>query len=174
MRTRLACVLVVVAALGGCVRGPAETVGTPSAVSPTPTLKPSTDTVLIHFGDATVDAEVVYKPEDTQRGLMHRQELAEDGGMLFLFAGGPRGGGFWMKNTLIPLSIAYLRKVEDGSFRVVDIQDMEPCDKGDDCPTYEAKALFDSALEVNQGWFDRNGVSEGGRAVVEGSLPTPS
>ena len=65
-------------------------------------------------------------------------------------------GGFWMKNTLIPLSIAFFD--QDGE--ILEILDMDPCEK-DPCPTYDPGVPYWGALEVNKGAFDEWGVSAG-------------
>lgn len=131
--------------------------------------------VVVSFGDREVGdrevvAEVAATPSERGRGLQHRDHLPRDAGMLFLFPE-RREGGFWMKDTLIPLSIAFLR--EDGRegdvarYEVVAILDMEPCE-ADPCPSYEPGLPYDAALEVNQSWFAEAGVEVGDRARVEG------
>ncbi len=109
------------------------------------------------FGADTVVAEVARTPDERAEGLMYREELAEDAGMLFIF---PESSvrGFWMQNTYIPLDIAFL----DASFRVVDIQQMEPLTTDQ----HTARAPFMYALEVNQGWFEAHGVGIGAVAEV--------
>jgi uncharacterized membrane protein (UPF0127 family) len=86
---------------------------------------------------------------------MHRRALAGDSGMLFVFPS-PRRGGFWMKNTLIPLSIAFTDR--HGVIRK--ILDMKPC-RSDPCPIYDPHVTYRSALEVNRGAFRRWGVEVG-------------
>jgi len=103
-------------------------------------------------GDPRVWLELAVTAEQQSRGLMFRPSLPEDQGMLFKF-NQRTNGAFWMRNTLIPLSIAYIE--DDGT--VLDIQDMQP--QSDD-PHYPARPYW-YALEVNQGWFDRNGVAPG-------------
>jgi len=104
--------------------------------------------------------EVAETPEQQMRGLMYRTELAEDHGMVFLF---PRAtdAGFWMKNTKIPLSIAFF----DQNGRIVRILDMDPCplppEESDRCPVYAPGLAYVGALEVNQDWFAARGVKEG-------------
>ena len=88
---------------------------------------------------------------------MDRTSLAADDGMAFLFDG-PTSGSFWMKDTLIPLSIAFWR--EDG--QIVGIRDMDPC-AADPCPTYGSPEPYVGALEVNQGFFAEHGVVVGDR-----------
>ena len=99
--------------------------------------------------------EVARTPEDQARGLMGRRSLAPNAGMLFVF-GREIKAGFWMKNTLIPLSIAFYGA--DGKIRR--ILDMEPC-REDPCPVYDPKVRFKGALEVNRGAFRRWGVKRG-------------
>jgi uncharacterized protein len=106
-------------------------------------------------GDVEVPVEVANSRGERQVGLMNRESLPEDSGMVFLFPE-PTTGGFWMKNTLIPLSIAFYGS--DGT--IVRILDMEPC-RADPCPIYEPGVAYTAALEVNQGAFARWGVSEG-------------
>jgi uncharacterized membrane protein (UPF0127 family) len=114
-------------------------------------------TVLIDTGDDTVlvDVEVAQDPEERARGLMFRRSLPDDAGMVFIYFQ-PHDGGFWMKNTRIPLSIAFFGK----QGRILRILDMEPC-RRDPCPMYEPKVSFWGALEVNRGAFDAWGVEVG-------------
>lgn len=123
------------------------------ATSPAgPPSEPAPATAWIIFGADTVVAEVARTSEERNRGLMHRESLGENAGMLFVF---PEVSirSFWMQNTYIPLDIAFM----DPSFRIVDIQQMEPMTT--DSHTSRAPAMY--ALEVNQGWFDAHGVKVG-------------
>ncbi len=104
--------------------------------------------------EVEVRAEVADERAERQTGLMGRTELAPDAGMLFVF-GRERDLSFWMRNTLIPLSIAYI--ADDG--RIVDIKDMEPLD--DEPPSYASAEPAKYALEVNQGFFAERGVEVG-------------
>ena len=99
--------------------------------------------------------EMAESEEDRAKGLMGRTSLAEDHGMVFIFFE-KHFGGFWMKNTLIPLSIAFFD--QDGE--ILEILDMEPCEK-DPCPTYDPGVSYWGALEVNEGAFDEWGVTVG-------------
>ncbi|MBA3423051.1 MAG: DUF192 domain-containing protein [Rubrobacter sp.] len=115
-----------------------------------------------------VRVEIADAPAEQQRGLMGRTALGEDRGMLFVFDGkqtlfvfdGEQWLSFWMKDTLIPLSIAYL----DSEGRIVDIQDMKALD--DDPPHYVSAEPATYALEVNKGFFDERGVEVGDRAEL--------
>ena len=104
-----------------------------------------------------VRAEVADERAERQPGLMGRTELAPHAGMLFVF-GRERDLSFWMRNTLIPLSIAYI--AADG--RIVDIQDMEPLDETSQPSAEPAKY----ALEVNQGFFAERGVEVGDEVEI--------
>jgi uncharacterized protein len=95
------------------------------------------------------------------RGLMYRKELGEDRGMLFIYTE-ERELSYWMKNTRIPLSIAYI----DSEGRIVDILDMKPLD--DEPPHYISSEPVQYALEVNQGFFERKGVKEGDHVELPG------
>ncbi|MDQ3783873.1 MAG: DUF192 domain-containing protein [Actinomycetota bacterium] len=116
-----------------------------------------TGTALIRTGDRTIrlDLEIAESPTERAFGLMHRRSLAERAGMVFLFET-KSSGGFYMKDTLIPLSIAFL----DSHGTVLRILDMDPC-KEEPCKVYYPNVTYTSALEVNQGAFEKWGVSEG-------------
>jgi uncharacterized membrane protein (UPF0127 family) len=109
------------------------------------------------FGQDTVRAEVARTPEERSRGLMYREDLPEDAGMLFIFPDNSVRG-FWMQNTYLPLDIAFM----DPSFQIVDIQQMEPMTTNQ----HLGRAPFTYALEVNQGWFETHGVRVGDVARV--------
>ena len=99
-----------------------------------------------------------------QHGLMEVPELPDGVGMLFVGYDRDRTGGFWMKDTLVPLTIAYL----DADGTIVDLVDMEPCE-ADPCPSYPPDSPYRSALEVRQGWFADHGIEVG--AVVRRGPP---
>ena len=117
---------------------------------PVPTVRARTKEGLVE-----IRVEVAEPAEERRTGLMNRASLAPDAGMLFVFPEETRGS-FWMKNTLVPLSIAFL----DGRGRVLRILDMEPC-RRDPCPLYDPDVSYVAALEVNRGAFRRWGVGEG-------------
>jgi uncharacterized protein len=119
--------------------------------------------VVIDTGDdeVVVHVEIADSEEERAVGLMNRESLDEDAGMIFLFPE-PSSGGFWMKDTLIPLSIAFA----DGQGRILRILDMEPC-RADPCEIYDPGVSYRTALEVNQGEFAEWGVAEGDRLRLE-------
>ena len=120
-------------------------------------------TVLIRASDGPVrvNVEIADDTDEMSRGLMGRTALAEDAGMLFVYPE-ERELSFWMRDTLIPLSIAFM----DSEGRIVDIQDMKPLD--DQPPHYVSAEPARYALEVNQGFFDERGVEVGDRAKLPG------
>lgn len=103
-------------------------------------------------GSDTVTAEVARTPDQRARGLMYRESLAPGTGMLFVF-GDAQIRSFWMKDTFIPLDIAYI----DADLRIVDIKVMEP--GSTESKTSALPAMF--ALEVPQGWFAEKGIRVG-------------
>jgi uncharacterized membrane protein (UPF0127 family) len=105
--------------------------------------------------DVLIDVEIAETQEERAKGLMNRESLPEDAGMMFVYFE-PTSGGFWMKDTLIPLSIAFIDEEET----ITQIIDMEPCSK-DPCRVYSPDADYVAALEVNQGAFDEWGVDVG-------------
>lgn len=110
--------------------------------------------VPIRVAGQRIMVEIAQTEAERQRGLMHRESLPPDQGMLFVYPE-ERPLGFWMKNTLIPLDIAYI----DREGRIVDIQHMEPLDER----TYPSRRPAMYALEMNQGWFEAHGVEVGDR-----------
>ena len=105
--------------------------------------------------EVTVHVEVADTQTERARGLMGRRELPDDAGMVFVFPTDSTSA-FWMKDTLIPLSIAFY----DERGTIVRILEMEPCTR-DPCVLYDPEASYRGALEVNHGAFERWGVREG-------------
>lgn len=171
--------LIAAAALtaAACTPGaqPAQTPASAPAPTPAVSLRPSEPFGLTTArleppdGGSAVALPVydAYTSEARARGLMHRRQLPRRAGMVFRFSG-PTQGGFYMKNTLIPLSIAFFDR--DGD--VVDVLDMPPC-KSDPCPTYVPRAAYTGALEVNRGFFDSVGLKPGWRIRLPDGLPRP-
>jgi uncharacterized membrane protein (UPF0127 family) len=119
-------------------------------------------TTALTIGSTTVQVEIADDPAERAHGLMNRKTLGADQGMLFVYPD-ERPRSFWMKDTSLPLSIAYL----DAQGRIVRIADLTPFDTS---PVPSGRpAMY--ALEVNQGWFTRHAVQVG--ASVKG-VPPPS
>jgi uncharacterized protein len=99
-------------------------------------------------------------------GLMYRKSLPEDQGMLFVYTDEAKRS-FWMKNTFIPLSVAFM----DSHGRIVDIQNMKPVGEEQSVPDtklprYVSAEPAQYALEVNQGFFEEHGVKVGDKAKL--------
>ena len=116
-------------------------------------------------GDAseTVKVEIAATPSQRQQGLMFREQLAEDAGMLFLFPGESRNG-FWMRNTYLPLDIAYIGL--DGT-----VQEIRAAKPLDETPLTPAQP-YRYVLEVNQGWFERHSMGVGAKITLPAGLPS--
>ncbi|MFB5196977.1 DUF192 domain-containing protein [Neobacillus sp. KR4-4] len=123
------------------------------------TKKTSLHTKMITVSSGERITNLTVHVADTQekrdKGLMFVRKLPENEGMLFVFSG-KTYGGFWMKNTLIPLSIAFL----DSDGKILKILDMVPC-KQDKCPTYDPELFYHYAIEVNLGWFEKYQIKVG-------------
>ncbi len=115
----------------------------------------------IRVGGVPVSVELALSREDRERGLMFRNSLPADTGMLFVY---PEAGphGFWMKNCCLPLTAAYTA----GDGRIADLVDMAPAwlvPEGTDPPSYPSSEAVPYVLEMEQGWFGKHGVRTGDR-----------
>lgn len=115
--------------------------------------------IALTAGLHRINAEVADTDQTRARGLMMRERLGPNEGMLFIF---PEAAThcFWMKNTPLPLSIAFI----DDEGRIVNIADMAPRSEDTHCP----RRAIRFALEMEQGWFDRKGIAAGQKI---GGLP---
>lgn len=116
--------------------------------------QPKLPVATLRSGGAVVVVELAKSADEQAMGLMHRKELADGEGMLFVYDS-DRRMTFWMKNTLVPLSIAFIGA--DGTIR--EIRDMEPLSEA----LVESTRYARHALEVPRGWFDRVGLGVGDR-----------
>ena len=133
-------------------------------------LSPDQSPVVFGKGTATITTkagetvklavEIARTDEQRQLGLMNRRSLGAKAGMIFRYES-PSEGGFWMKNTLIPLDIAFYNV----RGRIVRILRMEPC-KRDPCKIYSPGVAYRGALEVNAGSFARWSVKRGDLITV--------
>jgi uncharacterized protein len=108
--------------------------------------------VQLQAGMHNIRAQVAATGEQRATGLMHRKEMPQHEGMLFVFEQ-PSVQCFWMKNTLLPLSIAFV--ADDGS--IVNIDEMKPQTLESHCSTKPVRYV----LEMNQGWFAKRGIKAG-------------
>ena len=110
--------------------------------------------VALSIADQELRVEIAKTPEAIRRGLMFREHLPEDHGMLFIWPQ-DQAVGMWMRNTRMPLSVAFI----DRDFEVRNIADMEPHSR----QVHLSDGPVRYALEVNRGWFERHGVAPGDR-----------
>lgn len=115
--------------------------------------------MTLQAGSHQITAEVAATPSTREIGLMHRKSLATNHGMLFIFEQKAQHC-FWMRNTLIPLSIAFI--ADDGT--IINIENMQPQTEQNHC----AQLPVRYALEMNQGWFSKKGIKVGTQL---GSIP---
>jgi hypothetical protein len=114
------------------------------------------------IGMHRVRAEVADNMAARMQGLMHRQSMAQNAGMVFVFEEYEKHC-MWMKNTLIPLSVAFI----DEQGAIINIADMQPHSEQSHCAARPARY----ALEMNKGWFEQRGIKAG--AKLQG-LPKPA
>jgi uncharacterized protein len=113
--------------------------------------------------NVTLNVELARTAAARQQGLMNRRSLGARAGMVFLYPADHRSP-FWMRNTLIPLDIAFA----DARGKILRILTMQPC-RRDPCRIYDPKVAYRTALEVNAGSFRRWDVRAGDRLRVRGS-----
>jgi len=111
-------------------------------------------------GMYVIQAEVAATDAERQQGLMNRKKMGSNEGMVFLFEA-PAGVCMWMKNTFIPLSVAFI----DGAGKIVNIEDMQPQTTESHC----AKKPVRYALEMNKDWFREKNIKPG--SVIQGLPP---
>jgi uncharacterized membrane protein (UPF0127 family) len=139
-------------------------VGAPAlARGPVEGPQPELPTITLRLGSAKIVAEVADRAEQRTIGLMGRTELPDGHGMLFVFPR-PQPMAFWMRGTLVPLSIAYI----NGAGVIREIHDLQPLDERSVRSTFRDLVY---ALEVPQGWFAANKILAGDRIL---GLPDPS
>ena len=112
--------------------------------------------------EAAIPVEIARSSKARAQGLMGRERLAENAGMLFVYKDDARRF-FWMKNTRIPLSLAFI----DKSGVVLEIIHLQPHKPGMRIPSYRSRNKVRRVLEMNQGWFLRNGFGLGARVSLE-------
>ena len=108
--------------------------------------------IQLGAGMHNIRAELAQTPDQRQKGLMYRRDLASHEGMLFVFDA-PSPQCFWMRNTPTPLTIAFV--ADDGT--IVNLADMKPFDESSHCSTQPVRYV----LEMHQGWFAKRGIKAG-------------
>lgn len=108
--------------------------------------------VILQAGMFQIEAQVASTPAQREIGLMFRQDMATHEGMLFVFEQ-PQKQCFWMKNTLLPLTAAFVD--DDGT--IVNLADMKPQSTESHCSEKPVRFV----LEMNQGWFTKRNIKKG-------------
>lgn len=179
-----ATVAAAVLALAGCGRGgpapdaaapaapaaPAASAAAPALLGTPADDLPAAEVVLTRPDGSAVSVavRVAATPDDRARGLMGVAELPAGTGMLFEFPGLASHGGFWMKDTLVPLDIAFAAAGE-----VVAVATMTVC-AADPCPITRPGRPYDAALEVPAGWLAQQGIGPGAGLRRVGPAVAPS
>lgn len=161
---RLGQFLTLLALLGvGC--GNSDKPATPTAGAPPPLApkvegpkyptqaQPKLRTLKLWIGSEEIIAELAVSPKEIQTGMMHRISIGETEGMLFVFSY-PSQQAFWMKNTLIPLSCAYI----DPDGVILETYEMSPLDEK---PIASKSDRIQYVLEMKEGWFNRHKIQPG-------------
>ncbi len=134
-----------------------------TASAAAPAARTCTITIINREGRrVSLRVEIAASETDRQHGLMYRKSLEKNSGMLFVFTR-DQYLNFWMKNTFLPLSIAYI----GANGTISDMHDMEPLDTS---ITYPSRYPARYALEVNRGWFAANGIVPGCRIELNGCV----
>ena len=122
--------------------------------------EPQTDLprVRLSAGMYQIDAQVAQSPAQRETGLMYRRQMPQHEGMLFAFEQ-PGVQCFWMKNTLLPLTAAFI--ADDGE--IVNLADMKPQTTDSHCSSRPVRYV----LEMNQGWFAKRGIKAGAKLAGE-------
>ena len=116
---------------------------------------------VITVNGKNLSVEIAYTDKDRAKGLMNREKLDPESGMLFIFPY-DRHLSFWMKNTSIPLSIAYI----SSDYVIKEIRNMKPFSTA----PVNSKNSVRFALEVNQGYFEKSGIEEGDRLIFSDTI----
>ena len=134
---------IAVLVLSGCLAWPAVAQDQPQMKLPR---------VALQAGIHQIDAQVALQPGERQTGLMFRKEMPQHEGMLFVFQQ-PAQQCFWMQNTLLPLTAAFV--ADDGT--IVNLVDMKPLTTDSHCSAKPVRFV----LEMNRGWFDKRAIKAG-------------
>jgi uncharacterized membrane protein (UPF0127 family) len=132
----------------------ASLLATPLAVQAQDAPQMNLDRIKLSAGMHRLDVQVAATPEQRQTGLMFRKDMSQHEGMIFVFEQ-PTQQCFWMKNTLLPLSAAFI--ADDGT--IVNIEDMKPLSLDAHCSAKPVRYV----LEMNKGWFDKKGIKAGSK-----------
>lgn len=126
---------------------------------------PQLPEATLTVGGQTITVELAYEPRSRQQGLMWREGLPDDRGMLFAYRNSSEMG-FWMKNCVMPIAIAYIRA--DGT--IANTAEMAVAPKGGPFPSYPSDGPVRFALEMRSGWYADKGVEAGAKVTFSPEL----
>jgi uncharacterized membrane protein (UPF0127 family) len=152
-RIRISALAAAMVLLWGC--GKPAAAPTPPATPPGPptAAQPKLQTMKLWLGSEELVSELALTEMQQRTGMMFRTNMAENAGMLFVF-GAPHRASFWMMNTVLPLSAAYI----DPEGVILEIHDLQPHNTNE---VVAASSRVQYVLETNQGWFKRHNIREG-------------
>jgi uncharacterized membrane protein (UPF0127 family) len=164
MKWFVASLVLVTLALIGCGQPATPAAGPAAAVPGIPTrAQARLQTIKLLIGSKEVTAELAVTAEQVQTGMMFRTSMAADDGMLFVF-GQPHQASFWMKNTYVPLTTAYI----DPEGVIRELHEFHPTNE---VSVVAGISDVQYVLEMNRGWFKSNNIAIGTRIATEkGSL----
>jgi uncharacterized membrane protein (UPF0127 family) len=167
LRFSVACIVLVAFLFAGCKKSesaPPTVEDVSLSVPSGPTnAQPKLPTMKLFIGDEEMITEIAAQREQVETGMMFRTEMAENEGMLFVFPI-PHRTAFWMKNTIVPLSAAYM----DPEGVIQEIHDLQP---GNTNSVIASSENIQFVLETKQGWFQRHKIEKGTLVRTEkGSL----
>jgi uncharacterized membrane protein (UPF0127 family) len=123
-------------------------------LQPLTNAQPRLTTVKLWLGSIELETEVAARPIEILTGMMYRKKMEETEGMIFVLPDSPRQASFWMKNTKVPLSCAYI----DAAGKILETHNLNPFDEN---PVASATDQICYVLEVPQGWFQRKKIEVG-------------
>jgi hypothetical protein len=142
----------------GCQKENATAV--PTVASVEESAQPKLPVTKLFVGNQEIDSEVAVTERQLAKGMMFRKEMGEKEGMLFVFSF-PHRASFYMRNTILPLSCAYI----DADGAILEIHDMKPLEEK---PITAATDQIQYVLETAQGWFERHQITIGANVRAQG------
>ena len=123
-------------------------------LQPLTNAQPRLTTVKLWLGSIELETEVAARPIEILTGMMYREKMEDTEGMIFVLPDAPRKASFWMRNTKVPLSCAYI----DAAGRILETHNLNPFDES---PVESSTDQISYVLEVPQGWFQRKKIEVG-------------
>ena len=145
-----------VAAAFGCGKEGVTDAKSGPAAAPESSAPAAPGVATLRVGNRDVEVELAYRVSDRNRGLMDRRELPQDHGMLFVYPE-DKALSFYMMNTILPLTIAFI----DNDGKITDLVDMDPDPEGGMGGYADSSSPVRFALEMIQGWFAGHNIKEG-------------